>query len=551
MAKRRFTLVGALGACALAGCAATTRAPSAPAAAAAPTALRLIDPPPAVEGFSDPTRRARLAATFPQLDAFVAREVAARHLPSLAFGVVIDGELAFERGYGAHDLDGKSVVDADTVYRIGSITKTFTGLALLKLRDEGKLSLDEPATRYLPELAAVRYPTRDAPPITLRHLLTHASGLPRLGPFSYAQSDHDVTETELLRGLPDLALLAAPGTQTRYSNFGFGLLGVVVTRVSGQRYRDYVDGAILGPLRMSSTRWTEGDIPAGRLATAYQRGPGGLQPVAHWRFGASEAAGGLYSSVRDLARYVAFQLAAYPPRDDEDRGPLRRSSLREAHGVQRIGALSIKRRDAASGAAPAIDARAEGTGLAWADTATCAFEQIVWHDGGTEGYSSIVRFLPERGVGLVALTNLQGADLAAVADGALEILNASGALARREIAPSPALARAVAGAVALYDDFQPATYAELFAPSFRAALPDAAVIATIEKLRAVHGRCESGAATVAKLESPNAGAFLVPCASGALELRVGVDAAGKIAETQVESRSATSTSAPRDLCTPH
>ena len=546
MVARRRVLIGALGACALAGCAAAARAP---APAVAPTALRLIEPPPASERFSDPARRARLAATFPRLDAFLAREAAARHLPSLAFGVVIDGELAFERGYGARDAGGKSAVDADTVYRIGSITKTFTALAILALRDEGKLSLDEPAARYLPELAALRYPTRDAPPITLRHLLTHASGLPRLGPFSYAQSDHDVTEAELLRGLPDVALLAAPGTQTRYSNFGFALLGVVVTRVSGERYRDYVTGAILDPLGMSSTRWSEGDVPSGRLATAYQRGPGGLVPVAHWRLGASEAAGGLYSSVRDLARYVAFQLAAYPPRDDDDRGPLRRSSLREAHGVQRAGALSIKRREPEAGGAPPIDARAEGTGLAWASAATCAFEQVVGHDGGTEGYSSIVRFLPQRGVGLVALTNLESADLGPVADGALGILNASGALARREIAPSPALARAVAGAVALYDDFQPATYAELFAPSFRAALPEAAVVATIEKLKAVHGRCDSAAATNAKLETPNAGAFLVPCASGALELHVSVNTAGKIDETEVESRSAPATS-PRDLCTP-
>jgi CubicO group peptidase (beta-lactamase class C family) len=512
--------------------------------------VRLAEPPSATEAFADPRRRARLAAAFPELDAFLADERARRNLPSLAFGVVIDGELAFAHGYGARDAGGADPVDADTVYRIGSITKTFTSLAILKLRDEGKLALDEPAARYVPELAALQYPTRDAPAITLRHLLTHSSGLPRLGPFTYAQAQHDVTEAEMLRGLPGVAVLAAPGTEVRYSNFGFGLLGLVVSRVSGQRYRDYVDAALLGPLGMSSTRWSAADVPAGRLATAYERGPTGPRPVAHWRMGASEGAGGLYSTVRDLARWVAFQLDAYPPRSDEDRGPLRRSSRREAHTPQRPTDLTVQSSAPGAAADEGPKVTASGVGLAWWGVQTCAYEQIVGHTGGTEGYSSKVRFLPQRGVGLIALANVQEADLDGAIDGALDILARTGALERRAFAASPALTRAVVAAVALYDDFSARDYAEHFAPTFRAGLPDAVAVQTIDALKATHGRCDAAAAEAVAVESPSAGVFFIPCARGALSLQLAVDTAGKIQLAAVTSKGDGAPAHARDRCAP-
>jgi CubicO group peptidase (beta-lactamase class C family) len=542
--------VGLVGACVLAGCATTARGPAAtttpPPRAQTQAAAQLVEAPAATEAFADPRRRARLAAAFPELDAFLATERTKRNLPSLAFGVVIDGELAFAHGYGARDASSAAPVDADTIYRIGSITKTFTSLAVLKLRDEGKLSLDEPVTRYLPELASVRYPTRDAPAITLRHLLTHSSGLPRLGPFNYAQADHDVTEPEMLEGLRSVALMTAPGTEVRYSNFGFGLVGLVVSRVSGQRYRDYVDAAILGPLGMSSTRWSATDVPADRLATAYERRPMGTRPVAHWRLGASEAAGGLYSSVRDLARYVAFQLDAYPPRSDEDRGPVRRSSRREAHTPQRATDLTVKPREPGAGDGPP-DARAVGVGLAWWGQQTCAYEQIVGHTGGTEGYTALVRFLPQRGLGLIALTNLGEAELDGAVDGALTILARTGALELRTFTSSPALAHGLATAVALYDDFSSRAYAEGFVPAFRAANPEAAVVALIAALKAAHGRCDGAAARILSVQGPGRAVFSVPCARGALEFLLGVDGAGKVTLASVSPSAA---APPRDRCAP-
>ena len=132
----------------------------APVRAPRPLAVDLVPP----VAFADPARGAKLAAAFPALDRLLEAQRAEQHIPGLAFGVVVDGALVYARGVGVLDLERATPVDADTVFRIGSMTKTITSLAILQLRDRGLLSLDDPMTRWLPELAAIRYPTRDTVP---------------------------------------------------------------------------------------------------------------------------------------------------------------------------------------------------------------------------------------------------------------------------------------------------------------------------------------------------------------------------------------------------
>ena len=413
--------------------AAVSRAPVIPAATAGAT-------PASTDGAS-----AKLAATFPTLEAFLAGQLAAQPLPSLAVGVIAGGALVYQKGFGSRDRDSKAPVNADTIYRIGSVTKTFTGLAIETLRDQGKLSLDDPAVRYLPELAAVKYPTADRPAITLRHLLTHSSGLPRLGAFNYAQADHDVTEVELLGALTGTALLFPPGTQTLYSNFGFGLLGVVVKRVAGVPYRDYISRVVFTPLGMTQSRWTQNDVPADRLATAYESGPHGPRPVAHWRMGASEAAGGAYSSVRDLGRYVAAQLVA---------------------------------------------ARTGGAGLGWQTQPSCAYGPIVWHNGGTEGYGAYVAMLPQHSLAVVALSNLQFAELEPIVHGALHILDGAAHSEPRGLPAPPRLSETAAQLAALSEAWNESTYATLLAPGFTHQQAQD----LFKKIGTSHGRCRVGQA---------------------------------------------------------
>src|SRR5262249_9082476 len=161
-------------------------------------------------------------------------------------------------------------------------------------------------------------PTADAPPITLRAILTHTSGLPRLGNFDYADASRAPSEAEIVGSLRGLPLARAPGVGTEYSNLGVALAGIAVGRAAAMPCRDYVTQYLLRPLGMTATVWDREAVPEARLATAYSldEKTGALKREEHWRLGASEGAGGIYSTVHDLARWAAMHLQAMPPRDE-------------------------------------------------------------------------------------------------------------------------------------------------------------------------------------------------------------------------------------------
>ncbi len=500
--------------------------------AATPNTAALADPTPA-PAFQDPNRRAKIAAVFPRLDAQLANELATQELPGLAFGLVVDGELVYAKGLGVADLETRAPVDADTVFRIGSITKTFSSMAVLMLRDEGKLSLDDPAAATLPELAALRYPTRDSRPITVRDLLTHSAGLPQFGRFSHSRPGHDVTESELFGDLAHLEMPYAPGTQYFYSSFGASLLGPLVTRVSGVRYRDFVTQRIFAPLGMRSSFWVETDVPKGRLATGYVPGTAGPSRTTPWRLGAMEAAGGLYMSLRDLARWAAFQLAAYPPRNDADAGPLRRSSVREAHAAQRRIGLGILAHEPTPTRPSIVTARAGGVGLAWHVFESCELDTVVGHMGAIEGYSAGIELLPDRGVGLVSLSNYRDARHAGIMNRAREILLESKGIAPRTIPVSPALDRMVAGLLDLYAHFRDERYRQLAAPLYHDAISAAEMAHEADEVTKAHGVCRG--ATPVEVRSAWSGRFAAPCERGRVEIDVQIDADGRFTEVLIGS----------------
>jgi CubicO group peptidase (beta-lactamase class C family) len=499
--------------------------------------------------FADPERKAKLVAAFPALDRHLAAELEAQHLPGFAFGVVIDGELAYARGFGVRDLGTRAPVDADTVFRIGSMTKTFTAAAILRLRDEGRVSLDAPMVTYLPELGAVKYPTRDATPFTMRHVLTHTSGLPRVGNFSYTRPDHDPTEAEMLQGLSDMVLGAAPGTEEVYSNYGMSLLGLVVGRVTGVRYRDYVTRQLLLPLGMTATTWDQRDVPSEKLATAYARLPGHSEPqrMEHWRLGASESAGGLYSSLRDMAKWAAFQLSAWPPRSDAESRVLSRSSLREAQTPQHFSSLKVTWSAAAEPTSG--DAQATGIGLAWFTATRCDVERMVWHSGGTEGFRGSIHLVPDRGVALVWLGNLVDADGARIVDGALRVLLASGGLLPRVPPLAPSLSRAADGVVALHADTTEARWTAIAAPTFRAAVPFSSVRALSEQLRTKVGACKGPVPLL--MQSATEATFGVPCERGHLVYELSVDPkSGLLLGATVQGREGPLSTGAQGACVP-
>lgn len=161
---------------------------------------------------------------FSALDRLFADYALEAHIPGLIFGVVADGRLAHVGGVGIQDLDSKRPVTPDTVFRIASMTKAFTALTVLHLRDEGKLALEAPAEVYVPELGGWRYPTRDAPRIRVRDLLNHTAGFISDDPWGDRQTLLPEAEfTQLLREGASFA--RTPGTAAEYSNLGYALLG--------------------------------------------------------------------------------------------------------------------------------------------------------------------------------------------------------------------------------------------------------------------------------------------------------------------------------------
>ena len=477
-------------------------------AAMAPVRVSQPPLPPAV--FQDAeSRRSRVDGALPAIDAKLQSAADKMQLPTLAVGIVLDGELVFAKGYGAG-------VDDSTVFRIGSITKVITGMALLKLRDAGKVSLSAAAAQYLPELAKLVYPTSDTAPITVLQLITHDAGLPRNGPIDVT-SPTPPSEAVMLKALDGLRLKAEPGRGPKYSNLGVSLLGPVIGRASGMPYRDYVSKHLLAPLKMTATVWDASDVPAGKLAQAHGDDGQPIAPKDHWRRGAAEADGGLYSNVRDMSRLIAAQLGAWPARNDRDTGPVKRASLRESQRMRVFERIRGRFTDEGS---PSLRASASGTGIAWQVKQTCKHDHLVWHNGGTEGYKASLFMLPQRGVGIVALSgSKKGLD--AIAMGALGDLVEDANLAARTPQPSEQLKEAMSKVASLLErgNINGPDYLTLFDAEFRQSISLQKLRQLTKDLRARHQVCRFD--DFVHVDMPHLGRARFPCDAGT-ELEVTV-----------------------------
>jgi CubicO group peptidase (beta-lactamase class C family) len=189
----------------------------------------------AQSGSGDPDRLSKLQTALPEIDRLIRDFAEKAHVPGAAWGIVVDGRLLHAGVFGLREVPARSAVDTGTVFRIASMTKSFTAASILKLRDEGKLSLDDPAERYVPELAQLKYPTTDSPRLTIRHLLSHSGGFPEDNPWGdqqLADSDEDLSRM-IREGIP---FSNPPGIAYEYSNYGFAMLGRIVANVSGNHY---------------------------------------------------------------------------------------------------------------------------------------------------------------------------------------------------------------------------------------------------------------------------------------------------------------------------
>jgi CubicO group peptidase (beta-lactamase class C family) len=336
-----------------------------------------------------PAHPPKLDELLAKIDEEIAAEARAKHWPDVAIGLVYDGKLAWWRGHGEVDAASHAPVTDQTYFRFGSVTKTFTGLALLQLRDAGKLSLDDPLEKFVPEVRGVVYPTGEHPPIRLRHLVTHTSGIPSMPPGAdFTDPGRVLTEADVLAALDGLRLEGTPGAFEGYSNYANCLSGVVVHRVSGVTYEEYVLTRIAAPLGLG-IRWRQEDVPSGRLAMGHERdatgAPGGavVELPRSWVMGACNACGGLFGSLADLGAYAAFQLSAWPPRSGPESPVASRETLRDSQSQH-----------------------SKVFGVNWGMSYEPGLGHVVGHVGGAAGYSSVVVMAPDHGIAMVGLLGL-------------------------------------------------------------------------------------------------------------------------------------------------
>lgn len=451
--------------------------------------------------FTDPARTQKLRAALPQIDKLFLQYAAEEKIPGMVWGVVIDGELAHTGASGFQSLSTKAPADSSTVFRIASMTKSFTALAILKLRDEGKLSLEDPVSKWIPAFARMEMPTRDTAPIRIRQLMSHSAGLPEDNPWGDQQLGIDAPTLDrwLRAGLP---FSTAPDTRYEYSNYAFGLLGRIVTKAARQPYEKYVAENILAPLGMAASTFEFSRVPAATRATGYRLTPAGAYeeepPLPHGAFGAM---GGLLTNAADLGKYVALHLNAWPPRDDPDHGPVRRSSLREMSHLWTPSNLTASRGRASH----------SGYGYGLRITADCRFAHIVGHGGGLPGFGSYMAWLPEHGVGLFAMATLTYSGPSKPIHAAFDLLSQSGGLQKRETPPSKPLSEMGAHLASLWNKWDDAEANQVAAMNLFLDAPIPQRRAQIDALKRVAGQCAAAGSVVA--ENWLRGQFNIPCAN--------------------------------------
>ena len=245
----------------------------------------------------------------PDIEHLAETKVAKYRLPGMALGIIRDQKLAWFGGFGAADLDSGKNPTENTIARIASVTKTFTTIAIMQLRDARQLELEDSLVQHIPEFASARPIHGDVEGVTLRRLLTHRSGLVTESP-THGWNDLDFpSREEMLAKLPETGIVIPQDSAFKYSNLAFGLLGEVVYRVTGIPYIEYVHANIIEPLGLTSTVFDLTDklrphFFVGYNPTPYQDRPESA-PYAH--LNGLSSAGQLHSTVNDLAKWVSFQ----------------------------------------------------------------------------------------------------------------------------------------------------------------------------------------------------------------------------------------------------
>jgi CubicO group peptidase (beta-lactamase class C family) len=332
---------------------------------------------------------ARADELFSELDAKILKGMKSFAIPGVAVGVLFKGR-EYVKGYGATNVDYPVPVNGDTVFRIGSTTKTFTGTTLMRLVDQGRVSLDATVRTYLPDFA-VSDPSVSAQ-VTVRQLLNHSSGwlgddLQDFGPGDDALARYVASMTRL----PQLTPL---GTTFAYNNAGLCVAGRIAEVVTGTTYEDAVQNLVLGPLQLAHTKYFSDDIVGFNVAASHDvvNGKAVVDP-SFWRFPRScDSTGDLISSARDQLRYARFHLG-------DGTAP---------NGTRLLTQSSLEAMRSNPGPGGTLQVELTGMGLTWMLRPSAEGVVVVQHGGNWTGQSSGFMMVPSRGFAMTLLTNSTG-----------------------------------------------------------------------------------------------------------------------------------------------
>ena len=313
--------------------------------------------------------------------AWLEGQIAYRGLPGIVVGVVADQELVWTGLFGHADVKARRPMTPDTKFRMASHSKLFTATAIMQLREQGKLRLDDPVSKYLPWFQ-VKPAGDDDGPITIEQLLSHSSGLPREAGAHWTTLEFP-TDDEVRKLITDRQAAFAPQVRWKYSNLAYTIAGMVVEQVSGERWADYVQRHIFEPLEMNASS-VDKNVPG--LAVGYNRRmPDGSREILPFTDARGMAAAtGITSTVEDMAKFVSAQ---FRKGKMGGRQILSTGSLREMHRVRSV------ENDWSS-----------GTGVGFA-VSRIGGKTYVGHGGGYPGYTTNTLISLDSRVGVIVLTN--------------------------------------------------------------------------------------------------------------------------------------------------
>jgi CubicO group peptidase (beta-lactamase class C family) len=411
--------------------------------------------------FSDTGRIDKIRSTASVVDNIFKQHASKNHYPAIVYGIVADGKLIYTGNTGYTNLDKKIPANSNSVFRIASMTKSFTTLAILQLRDRGKLNLDDPIHKFIPGLKNVKYLTTDAPPVTIRNLMTHAAGFPEDNPWGDRQLAD--TDADLLKIFTDgVTFSNVPGISYEYSNLGFALLGRIITNVSGKPYQQYISENIFKPLGMSNTYWEYTKVDASKLAYGYRWVNEQWREEELLHDGSYGAMGGLLTSLEDFSKYMALHMNAWPPRNGAESSVLKRSSLREMHQIWNFGGFNSQFKLPNGRTCPIASGYGYGLGV----VKDCDGKTWVGHSGGLPGFGSQWRFFPEYGIGVVSFANLTYAGTGLVNLTVLDTIITLAKLKPRQYEASEVLKQRQQQLIRILPDWNNAENSGIFADNF-------------------------------------------------------------------------------------